>query len=503
MEENVGAKAKKGIAWTAIYNLFEYIFRIVSGIILARILFPEDFGLMGIAMIAVQFARRITSFGFNMVLVQRKENREEHYDTVFLTNIVLMGLLTSVFIMFSSYLAEFFNNDKLKLIVIVIGFDFVLRELNSVPTAILIREMKFKESGMAGAIEEFVAMFSPVILAIAGFGVWSLVLGSLLGSIAHIISVYYYTRWYPKFRFRIWALKEVFSFGLWVFVNNYMSYFIKKIDYFFIAKILDATQLGYYERAFKLMTFPRNKIFKKINGVMFSAYSRVQESDKKLIKGILRVTTYASIVTYPLMIWMFFAAPSFITVLYGPKWDLTIVPLKIMCISGIFQTFSVIFTPLLYAKGLVGNQTRRQFVYLLILGGTILFSIRWGINGVAWGVTIASFLQLALMVQLTVRKISLPIVKFLKAQKSTIVYGLIQIAVLETFQFFVSPIFGIKSWQMLVSVSILSVGIIIGAHLVIRFKDLDDIFNELFSEIKKYARKVPIIKQIAFFSPKA
>jgi len=102
MEENVGAKAKKGIAWTAIYNFFEYIFRIVSGIILARILFPEDFGLMGIAMIAVQFARRITSFGFNMVLVQRKEIHREHYDTVFFTNLILMGLLTTSFILLAN-----------------------------------------------------------------------------------------------------------------------------------------------------------------------------------------------------------------------------------------------------------------------------------------------------------------------------------------------------------------------------------------------------------------
>lgn len=492
MINDISRQAKTGIFWTALFNIIQYVVRFGSSIILARLLFPEDFGVMGLAMITVQFARRLASFGFSMAIVQRKDVDDYHFHTAFWFNLFLFSLVTVIIFFSSPFIAAFFSNETLELVLKVIAFSFMFQSFISVPRAILMRNMDFKKVGVIEFTGNAVNMLSSIGFALAGYGVWSLVFGVLLGNLVESVSGSVFTKWWPRLRFKMWALKDIFSFGMWVNILTYLNYFIKNVDYFFIGKFLGAAHLGYYERAFNLMNLPRKRIQNTINSVLFSTYSQLQHDSERILKAFLRVTTYISILSYPLMIGLFFAAPALITVLYGPKWIATIYPFQTMCISGLIYTFELAFDPLIMGKGLMSLQALRKFIFLFVLTSCVIIGIRWGINGVAWGVVVASIFSFAVNLQIITSKMNLSILRYFKAHRSALTYGVFQILVLFGFQYSMGSRIAEDSFLMLISVMLLSVLTFFGIHLVVRFQDINDIFQEFFLDTKKVFSRLPL-----------
>ncbi|MFQ5584779.1 MAG: lipopolysaccharide biosynthesis protein, partial [Calditrichia bacterium] len=445
--------------------------------------------------------RRLANFGFALVLVQRKNLKEDHFHTVFWFNLFLFGIVTAILFLSAPAIADFFENPLLADILMVISFDFILKALSAVPTAKLTRNMKFKEIGKIATVNSVVILI-PIAFTLMGYGVWSLVYGVLLGSFVSDLMGFYYARWYPRLRFKYWVLRDVFNFGIWVNISSYLNYFISNTDYFFIGKFLNAAQLGYYERAFNLMNLPKKRVRQIVKNVLFSAYSKMKYEMGRLRAAFLKVTTHISVILFPLMVWLFFAAPSLIIVLYGGKWEPTIYPLQVMCISGLIYTFSSMFSPVFMAKGMVSTEALSKFLHLIALAGAVIFTIQWGINGVAWGVAFASFISLIVNLILMKWKMKLSVQKYFLAQRSAMVYSLFQIIILIGFQYAVKSYISKDSWQMLLAVTILSLISYLSAHLIIRFKDLSEIFDEYFYDLKKMLRQVPVIKNLGFLTPK-
>ena len=497
MVKDLKQKTINGILWTSCFKVFSFGVHFIGSVVIARLLFPEDFGLIGLAMIVVRLARRLANFGVNTALVQRKEVKAEHLDSVFIFNMAMMGLVALGIILFSSHFANFFNNNELTHILIVIAFLFILEASYSVPRTILIRKMRFKELEIGNAIGDSMSSLSPIGFAFMGFGVWSLVFGILLGVFTKTVAFYYYTGWYPKLKFRLWAFKDVFSFGIWVFISNSINYLNSNIDYFFIGKFLNVSQFGYYERAFNIMDLSKKLMGRGIYNVLLSTYSRIQDDNEKIVRGLLKNIAYISFLTYPLMIWMFFVAPSLITIVYGPKWINTIYPLQIMCVAGLVNIMTMVFYPVLTAKGLVKERSYIQIIFFIILLASVSSGIKFGINGVAIGVTFSYVLFFLMLSKFTLKKILLPCRKCFSHQIHALVYGLSQAAVLYLLQLITQPFFSNDSWQMLVSVSFFSFIVYFGTHFLIRFKIADEIFKELKLELKKNIHKIPIINRLS------
>ncbi|MGH1362024.1 MAG: lipopolysaccharide biosynthesis protein [Calditrichia bacterium] len=501
-KKDIGSQAKEGLFWTLFFHGIQFFLRMGSSIILARILFPEDFGLMALASIAIQLARRMANFGFSMVLVQLKEIKQEHLDTVFMLNTFLIGIVATSLYFAAPFLADFFSNEKLEAIIMVLALDFFLRSFASVPGATMRRAMRFKEINIIDTASRTCMIVGTVTLAIMGYGVWALVYGTMIGTVVGGTSTFIVSRWRPTFRFRMWALKDCFAFGMWVYVTVFINYGINKIDYFIIGRFLGATQLGFYERAFDLMSLPRKRLVKKVNSVVFATYSRIQDDDKRLVKGLLKVTRYLAVVAFPIMGWLFLAAPSFIPVVYGEKWLPAVLPLQIMCLSGLFDSFTLLFEPMLQARGWVGNQARRKGLYLLVLAGSVYAGIEWGIVGVSIGVAAASIVHLGLMMNITLKRLPITILQFLGAMRAPLVYSLIMLGVVSMAKWLAEPHFGVHSLETLLIVSVLAPLTYLGSHYIIRFQDVEDIISELMGGLKKVLRKVPVVKNMAFVQKK-
>ena len=502
MSQDIGKQAKTGLAWTAIFNSLNFVIRFISSIIVARLLFPEDFGLMGIAMIAVQFGRRLANFGFTLALVQKKDIDRIHQDTVFVVNTVMMSLIAVGLFFSADWIANsIFGKPKVAPVLAVIAIDFILKALLAVPRTVLSREMRFRELETGRSVGMITTLVMPIPFALMGWGVWSLVIANLLGTFFNAIVTTWYARWLPHFKFSYQALKDVFSFGIWATVNNIFNYFINKVDYTLIGIYLSTSMLGFYERAFNLMSLPRKRISKNVNHVLFAAYSRIQDDDERIVRALMRVTSYISFLVYPIMIWMYFAAPSMITVLYGEKWILTIEPLQIMCVSGLVNVLTMLFQPILKAKALLKQYARGQLVYFVVMAGSIYYGLEWGIVGVAWAVAFSSLIFFVMLFLIIRSKLKVSFLQFMLAQKSILIYSSVQVLALLALTVYGTAYFPLDSWQMLIAMTAASAVIIPLMHLIFRMEDVDEAFQDILKQAQKMGSKVPFLRKYKFFTP--
>ena len=235
---------------------------------------------------------------------------------------------------------------------------------------------------------------------------------------------------YQFCRSMVWS-KVAHSYGLWGYANKILTYFTEKVDYIIIGRVLGAMQLGYYERAYNIMTNPRNQLQKSINNVLFSSFSKI-EDEQRIINGLGKVVGYIALLSYSIFVWLYFAAPSLITVLYGTKWRESIEPVQIMCVSGYVYSLTFVFNPVLNARALVAQRAARRLIYLLVLTVAICLGVNWGIQGAAWGITVSSAFFLFLTLRLFSRHLSFTFREFFFAQRSAFIYGIIQIITLLT-----------------------------------------------------------------------
>ncbi len=398
-EQSLTATARQGVIWTILRSLSSQGARFLASIFLARILFPEDFGIMGIVLIVTRFATRLGSFGFTQVLVQKKLIDETHIRTTFTVNLIIASLTTSILYVFAPSIASFIisEGDMQRLPLVtnvlrVLSLNFILIALYTVPNSLLKRKLRFKQESIIGIFAGVTKFLSPIAFALWGFGVWSLVFGAILGELMYVIAFYLSTKWVPRFGMNRVALRHIFSFGMWMNLYSYIQYFYKNIDYFLISKFLGLGLLGNYERAYNLMNTPRKRVGDMINGILFATYSKIQDEDERMNNAMRKVMGTVALIIFPAMTWLYFAAPSLIPLVYGDKWGLVVEPLQIMSISGLIESVTMVFYPAFIAKGLVKNRTRVHFVVFLFLATGLYFTAQISIVMVAWTIVGASTL---------------------------------------------------------------------------------------------------------------
>ena len=298
MTDNLAKKTKSGILWSVANILFSKSFRIIGSIILARLLFPEDFGLYGIALIIIRFARRVANMGFASVIVQRKELIPQEINTIFTVSLLLNGLIAVILFFGAPVFADWLHEPKVMPVIRVISSTFLMAGFTLVALNLLKRDMRFKEIAFIRSAQSIITYSLPIILAFLSYGVWSLILGEVAGTFAAMALTLTYARWMPKIYFKLQAFKNVYAYGLKVSLVSYLNYFINNIDYLLISRFLGVAQLGFYERAFNIMNLTRRQLGHSINESLFSAYSKINDDKERIVKSISTWLYFADCLPY-------------------------------------------------------------------------------------------------------------------------------------------------------------------------------------------------------------
>ncbi|UCD97595.1 MAG: MOP flippase family protein [Chloroflexota bacterium] len=389
---NLRKKAAKGVVWSIIQKWGRAGISTISFIVLARILPPEAFGLVALATVFTAFVEIFLDNGFTAAIVQREDLEPEHLDTAFWTSVLMGVILTVVGILLSGFVASLFKEPDLEPILEWLSVSFVIIALSSTQVAILQRELAFKSLAARSLAATAVGGIVGVGMALAGFGVWSLVGQTLANAVAAAIVLWRASNWRPGFRYSGKHFKELFSFGISIIGNKILVFFNRRTDDFLIGYYLGPTMLGYYTIGYRLLLVLIRVATNIINTVAFPTFSRLQDQPEKMRRAFYKVTQYTSLIAMPVFLGMAVLAPELVFTFFGEKWAPSIPVMQILAFIGILQSILLFNGDVMKASG----KPNWDFGIMLLTTAcsVIGFSIavQWGIVAVATSFVIAGYL---------------------------------------------------------------------------------------------------------------
>jgi O-antigen/teichoic acid export membrane protein len=374
-----------GGLWTTAARILTQALQFGGSVVLAHLLHPRDYGIIGIVLVATGFAGVFTDFGIGLAIIQRRDLNASHLDTGFAINLLVALVLTIVMFVFSPAIAAFYHVPNAVLVLRVNSFIFALSALGTVPLALLQRRMLFRLQALILITSSVASTCVAVALAFAGAGVWALTALYLIGAGTTSALSLLATRWRPGLQFSRVALGQ-----LWRFTSNFtgfnvINYWARNGDNLLIGKYFGPVGLGLYMRAYGLMLIPISQVINSISGVLFSGLASVQDDKLRVQSVYLRAVGIVTLISFPLMVGLIVSAHPFILALFGPRWAPVAPLIQVMAFAGMIQTLT---NPV---GSLYGTQGRTDI--MLRIG--IVTSVTYIISFVV-GILIGSIMALAI-----------------------------------------------------------------------------------------------------------
>ena len=377
-------KVLTGTKWVTFANIFRQILQLISLVVFARLLAPNDFGMFAILMIFVGFMQMFTDMGTGAALIHIKNPSDKLLSSVFYFNLFVGLLLTTSLILMSNSIALFFETPKIEVLLEIISVSFIIASFGVVPKALYEKYLDFKTVTVIESFSAFVSLAIGICAAFYGLGVFSLVIQTLSARILLAVLLWIYSDWRPMFYFALDDIKHIWQFTKNLSLFNIVNYFARNADNFLIGKFLGSPALGVYSIAYKIMLYPLQNISRTLLRILFPAFAQIQDDNKKFRKVYLRVIFFISLISFPLMVGMMATADIFIPILFGDKWKNLDTLIIILSPIGMIQSIMTTTGSIYMAKGNTRTLMRIGIVSSII---TVLFFIAglpFGVEGVAF-----------------------------------------------------------------------------------------------------------------------
>jgi O-antigen/teichoic acid export membrane protein len=389
-------QATKGIVWSAAQTWGARVISFLITLVLARLVSPDDFGLIAFAIVFINFAQIFLDQGFGDAIVQCSNLERKHLDTAFWINVFTGSLLTIIGLLASQPLEQLFNKPQLAPVISLLSFNFLIGSLNSVQQALLKRKLAFKSLAIRSLIATFVSGVVAIIMAFQGFGVWSLVAKMLLNNIVGVIVLWRVSDWRPGINFSLKHLKEIYKFGINIIGSNFVDFFNRNSDNFLIGYFLGTTALGYYSLAYNLLSVLTELLITVPNAVTFPVFSRLQDDITRMKQAFYEITQLQSIFAFPIFLGMLVLAPEVVILLYGQNWTQSIPVVQVLMLMGILFSIFYFYGNVINAVGKPAWRFRILTLASILNVIGFAISVRWGIIAVAMSYVIVGYLILPL-----------------------------------------------------------------------------------------------------------
>lgn len=381
-----------GIGWTTLNRISQQGLKFAISVLLARLLTPEAFGLVGMIVVFTGFASLFADAGFGAALVQREKIEERHLSSVFWLQAGLGILLTLMLAAIAPLVAQFYGEPVLEVLTMFVAIQFTIESLGTVQTALFRRKMDFKKITIVKLVATVVSGGVAIVLALLDYGVWSLVWQTVLNTTADVAAVWILSSWYPQFLFRRSAIRELLSYSGNLLGFNAINYWTRNSDDLLIGRYVGSAGLGIYNRAYETMMLPIYLIRGIIGEVMFPTLSRLRKDVDHVRRVYLRATRTIGFISIPMMCGLMVVAESFVLALFGPKWEAVVPVLRVLCLIGIKQPVSSTTGWIFKSQG----RTDQMFYWNLVVSTATVLSfivgVQWGVLGVAIAFTIRGYL---------------------------------------------------------------------------------------------------------------
>lgn len=388
--DDIKTKATVGVGWSSAAQIINQVTQVIITIILARLLSPRDFGLVGMAMIFLNIVLPTNELGLGSAIVQSRDIKNIQLSTIFWISFFIGLISWLATFALAPVIAGFFDSMALRPVITMISFIFLMQSFGLVHNALLSRKLDFKAIAFANILGSAAYGLVSVTLALLAFQLWSLVLGTMARSLVYIIVVWRYCAWRPSFKFDLRSIRGLLSYGLSLWGSNLVTQISQNVDYLIVGKLLGASALGYYTIAFKLADLPRTKITSMISAVAFPAFSAIQDDNEKMKRGYLTISRYASMAVFPILIALLITADKVIPLVYGAKWTPSVLPFQILAVSGLVVCVSNASTTVFLAKGFTSLMFKLSVFYTVLLAIFALSGSSYGITGVSLAVLVST-----------------------------------------------------------------------------------------------------------------
>ncbi|EKD27721.1 MAG: polysaccharide biosynthesis protein [uncultured bacterium] len=463
------------ILWSLGGNMFSQLFTWVFTFLIARILSPADYGLVGISGIYMLLASFINDMGIGAAIIQKKDITEEEVETIYSFSLILSLVLAGFTLLIAKPYADFFNEPKIAELLRVYSITFILSSATSIQLNLLTRDMKFKEMAYFEVISRIISILSGYFSAVTGFGVWTLVVQHIVFQAVSFICQFQACRQMPgKISFgRIKKIFPLIKFGLNVMTSKIMFYFYRNIDLFLIGKFIGKDFLGSYSLAGTLADKPFEKLISVLNKVFFPFFSKVKDDKENVKNFFLKKFKLEILLIVPIFAGISLISKDIILVFLGEKWKDAILPLQIISAVGIFRFIDNIASTIAISLGYPSFQRNYILALFIVVGGSMFLLIKkMGINGIYISWLCIYVPMSCLYFYLFLRKIEVPFSSVMM-QSMRIVYCLI---------IMIAVVMGLNFYFQYTTVFTLLVKVLVG--IISYFISVFIIDKEGFDEVK-------------------
>lgn len=414
-EASLGHKAASGAIWASIDRFGAMGVSFVVNLVLARLLMPADFGIIGMLAIFIAVSQTLIDSGFSTALIQKKDPTQTDFSTIFYWNIVLALLLYLCLFITAPYIAQFYHTPLMSPVLRVIGISLLLCGINAVQLTRLRKSLSFKLIAASNITSTVISGCLAILLAYRGLGVWSLVVMQIASGAINVVILAIVTRWHPSFEFSLKSFKELFSFGGFILAANVLQTICQNFQGVIIGRKFSASQMGYFSQAYKLDQVTSYSLPQVIVQVMYPVYSSIQDDRKRLQAILLMNIRVISFTVFFLLGLLMLAAEPIILGLYGTKWMASVPYFRIFCIGGLFVCLQNIN---FYAVAAVGK-SKELFYWSFYKWGfllAVLFIGSYiGMYGILWGMVASSFNIFAVNSYLASKHVGLTVLSQIRA----------------------------------------------------------------------------------------
>ncbi|MBR3771539.1 MAG: lipopolysaccharide biosynthesis protein [Clostridium sp.] len=384
-DDSLKNKTVSGMGWSALENVTRLGVTFVVSIILARLLSPEEYGMIGILTIFISIFNAIVDSGFTNALIRKQDATDTDYSTVFYTNFVLSVMLAAVLFFCAKSISVFFERPELELLTKVMSSVVIINALSIVQRVRTTKAINFKTQTKITFISSIGSGVIGITMAYMGYGVWSLVGQQISNQLLTTLFFWVYNKWVPKFIFSWASFKEMWSFGSKLLVSSLIATAWNEIYQVVIGKCYSPATLGLYTRAKQFADLCSSNLTTVVQRVSYPVLSSIQDDRARLKGAYQRVIKTTMLLTFVLMLGMSSCAESIIFILLGEQWLECVPMLQIICIYGMLYPLHALNLNMLEVQGRSDLFLKLEIIKKIIAVGPLLLGIFVDINWMLWG----------------------------------------------------------------------------------------------------------------------
>lgn len=386
------SKAINGVGWSFFEAIGVRGVQFIIGIILARLLLPEQFGLISMLTIFIAVAQTFLDSGFGAALIQKPSITTKDSCSIFYFNILMGFAAAGILYVGAPLVASFYNQPTLAPLLRVMALILIINSFGLVHGVLLTRELNFKTQSKATLASSLFSGTIGVLLAWQGFGVWSLAYQQVSNAVFRVVFLWFFSKWRPSWIFSLQSLKEMFGFGSKLLTSSLLNTIFDNIYLIFIGKFFSAADLGYFTRANNLQRLPSSTLSGIISRVALPVFSSIQQNKTLLKRGMKKALSILVLINFPLMIGIAVTSRPLVLVLLTEKWLPCVPYLQLLSFAGLLYPLHLINLNVLQAMGRSDLFLQLEIIKKVLIALNIAITWRWGIMAMITGQVITSLI---------------------------------------------------------------------------------------------------------------